>query len=274
MLNRITNKKLEELKGKLGTRENLLIAFSGGVDSGALLMVAVGVLGKDRILAVTLDSELLPRSELSRAENFLKYSDLPYKIVRFPWQRNDEFVRNPFNRCYYCKCACAKLLKDIAAQEGITTIAEGVTVSDFDEYRPGIGASREEGIWHPLAEVGITKQEVRQIAKEIGLPFWDKPPSPCLATRIGYGERITKQKLKMIEEAEELLKARGLKQLRVRLHRGGLARIEVDKAEMGVFSDSTVVEDICQRIKALGFTYVTLDLEGYRRGRMDTMHKR
>ena len=274
MLNRITNEKLGELKRKLGERENVLIAFSGGVDSGALLMVAADVLGKERVLAVTLDSELLPRSELSRVEDFLKHSDLPYKIVQFPWQRNDEFVRNPYNRCYYCKCAYAKLLKDIAANEGITTIAEGVTVSDFDEHRPGIGAAREEGIWHPMVEVGITKQEIRQIAKEMGLPFWDKPPSPCLATRIGYGERITKKKLKMIEEAEELLKAMGLKQLRVRLHRGGIARIEVDKAEMGVFSDITPLEDVCRKIKALGFKYVTLDLEGYRRGSMDITYKR
>jgi uncharacterized protein len=120
-----------------------------------------------------------------------------------------------------------------------------------------------------MVEVGLTKQEVRQIAKEIGLPFWDKPPSPCLATRIGYGDRITKKKLKIIEEAEDLLKAVGLKQLRVRLHHGGIARIEVDKAEMGVFSDTVLLEEVCRKIKVLGFTYVTLDLEGYRRGSMD-----
>ena len=269
MLNRTTKTKLEVLGRKIGERENILIGFSGGVDSGALLMVACEVLGKERILAVTLDSELLPRSELSHVEDFLKNLDLPHKIVRFPWQQDDEFVRNPYTRCYYCKRACAKLLKDIAATEGITTIAEGVTVSDFDEYRPGIGASRDAGIWHPLADMGITKQELRLIAKEIGLPFWDKPPSPCLATRIGYGERITKKKLRMIEEAEELLKAMGLKQLRVRLHHGGIARIEIDKAEMGVFSDTILLEAVCRKIKALGFKYVTLDLEGYRRGSMD-----
>ncbi|RZN43540.1 MAG: ATP-dependent sacrificial sulfur transferase LarE [Methanophagales archaeon ANME-1-THS] len=269
MLNQTTKTKLEALRRKIGERANILIGFSGGVDSGVLLMVACEVLGKERILAVTLDSELLPRSELSHIEDFLKGLDLPHKIVRFPWQRDDAFVRNPHTRCYYCKRACAKLLKEIAATEGIATIAEGVTISDFDEYRPGIDASREEGIWHPLADVGITKQEVRQIAKELGLPFWDKPPSPCLATRIEYGVRITKKKLRMIEEAEEVLKAMGLKQLRVRLHHGGIARIEIDKAKMGVLSDSILLDAVCRTIKSLGFTYVTLDLEGYRRGSMD-----
>lgn len=274
MLDRITNQKLEELRNKIAERAKLLIAFSGGVDSGALLMIAADVLGKERTLAVTIDSELVPRSEVSQIEDFLKHSALPYEIIRLPWQRNEEFVRNPVNRCYYCKSACARLLKDLASHKGITTIAEGITVSDFDEYRPGIGASRGEGIWHPLAEVGLTKQEVRQIAKAIGLPFWDKPPSPCLATRIAYGERITKRKLRMIEEAEEVLKARGLKHLRVRLHRGSLARIEVDKTELGIFSNSTLVEDICRELKAVGFTFVTLDLEGYRRGSMDITRKR
>jgi len=270
---RIGKKKLEELRRKLGEKENLLVAFSGGVDSGFLLKVAYDVLGKERVLAVTVDSELFPRRELADLKDFLKQTDIPHKIVRFSWQRIDDFVRNPYNRCYYCKRECAKLLKDIAAQEGITTIAEGVTLSDTDEHRPGSVASHEGGIWHPLVEVGITKNEVRHLANEIGLPFWAKPSSPCLATRVEYGERITEERLKMIEAAEDFLNDLGFKQLRVRLHRGGIARIEVAKKELDAFCDASIIEEVCRKLKALGFNYVTLDLEGYRSGSMDIEDK-
>ncbi|MCK4734952.1 MAG: hypothetical protein KAT65_21040, partial [Methanophagales archaeon] len=145
-----------------------------------------------------------------------------------------------------------------------------VTLSDFDEYRPGIAASEEEGIWHPMAEVGITKPEVRQMAKAIGLPFWDKPSNPCLATRIEYGERITVDKLEMIAAAENfLMDNNGFRQVRVRLYRGAIARIEVGKEEIEVFFDTKMLEDICGKLKTIGFNYVTLDLEGYRSGSMD-----
>ena len=261
--------KLKLLKKEIEEKENLLVAFSGGVDSGFLLKVAHDVLG-EKVLAVTVYSELFPKRELEEVESFLNVTGTPYKIAQFYPLRNDNFVGNPCNRCYYCKRDFAMLLKDIATEEGITTIAEGVTSSDIDEYRPGIAASKEEGVWHPLVEVGITKHEVRQIAKDIGLPFWDKPPSPCLATRIEYGERITLEKLKMIEEAEDFLKDLGFKQLRVRLHRGGIARIEVDKEELAGFFDTNVLDVVSKRLKTLGFNYVTLDLEGFRSGSMDT----
>ena len=261
--------KLKHLKKKIEEKENLLVAFSGGVDSGFLLKVAHEVLG-EKVLAVTVYRELFPKRELEEVKSFLNLSGILYKIAPFYPLRNDNFVRNPRNRCYYCKRDFAMLLKEIATEEGISTIAEGVTSSDIDEYRPGIAASKEEGVWHPLVEVGITKHEVRQIAKEIGLPFWDKPPSPCLATRIEYGERITPEKIKMIGEAEDFLKDLGFKQLRVRLHRGGIARIEVDKEELAGFFDTNVLDVVSKRLKTLGFNYVTLDLEGFRSGSMDT----
>jgi len=262
-------KKLEVLRRKIGGKEKLLVAFSGGVDSGLLLKVASDVLGKERVLAVTVDSELFPRRELEQVKSFVTHTGVIHTIVQFPWQNNDDFVKNPHDRCYYCKREFAKRLKGIATAEGIKTIAEGVTVSDFGEYRPGLAAAEEEGVWHPLVEVGITKYEVRQIAKEIGLPFWDKPSSPCLATRVEYGERLTVEKLAMIEAAEDFLKDLGFKGLRVRLHRGGIARIEVANEELDAFCDFDVLKAVSRKLKAFGFTYVTLDLEGYRSGSMD-----
>ncbi len=269
MLDRSVNKKLEELRKSIEGRTRMLVAFSGGVDSGVLLKVSYDVLGKERVLAVTVDSALFPRRDMEQLKNFVTQAGISHTIVPFSWQENKAFVENSYNRCYYCKRDCVKFLKEIAAEEGITTIAEGVTVSDLEEYRPGVAAAQEAGIWHPFVEAGITKHEVRQIAKEIGLPFWDKPSSPCLATRIEYGERLTTEKLTMIEGAEDFLHELGFKQLRVRLHRGGLARIEIAQDELDAFCDTRLFEHVCLKLKALGFTYVTLDLEGYRSGSMD-----
>ena len=261
-------KKLEHLKEKITQKENLLVAFSGGVDSGFLLTVAHEVLG-EKVQAATIDSEVFPRRELEHVKNFLNQTDIAHKIVPLSVLIDEDFVVNPYNRCYHCKTVFSRALKEVATEEGLTTIAEGVTTSDFGEHRPGIAASEEEGLWHPLAEVGITKPEVRQMAKEIGLPFWDKPPNPCLATRIAFGERITSEKLKMIEAAEEFLITRNFGQVRVRLHRDGLARIEVLKEELAMLFDTKLLADICVQQKKLGFRYVTLDLEGYRTGSME-----
>ncbi len=266
MLALTAREKLEELKRRIRQKENLLVAFSGGVDSGFLLTVAHEVLD-EKVLSVTIDSELFPRRELEHVRGFINRTGIKHKIVQLSWQRNEDFVRNPYNRCYSCKKHFSRVLSEVAAKEGITTIAEGVTVSDLAEYRPGIAASEEEGVWHPLVEVSITKTEIRQMAKELGLSFWDKPPNPCLATRIAYGERITREKLEMIEKAENFLQDMGFRQVRVRLHHEGIARIEVGKEEIEGIFDTEMLEDICGKLKTLGFNYVTLDLEGYRSGR-------
>jgi len=245
----------------------ILIAFSGGVDSGLLLKIAHDLLG-EAIFAVTLDAEIIARSELKQAEQFVKALGCDYDIVKFLILDNKDFVKGSRDRCYYCKKQSSKILAMIAADKEIRYIADGVNISDFDEYRPGIKASDEEGIWHPFVDAGITKSEIRAIAKEIGLEFWDKPSSPCLATRIPYGDEITKAKLEQIERAEEILSGKGFrfKQVRARIH-GEIVRIEVIPDEID--QALRLRREIIRELKGIGFKYITLDLEGYRSGSMD-----
>ena len=257
--------KLERLKQRIAERGNLLIAFSGGVDSSLLIKVAYDVLG-EKALAVTLDSETLPRSELEHAKKIVASIGIRHKIVPSSELLNEEFVKNPPNRCYYCKKESARILKQIAADNGMKCIADGVNRSDLNENRPGVKACDEEGIWHPLAEVGITKSEVWIFAKELGLSNWNKPSMACLSSRIQYWERITKEKLKMIEDAEEVLKVVGFSQIRVRKH-GDIARIELVKEEIKMLLE--LKEKIVSELKGIGFNYITVDLEGYRSGSMD-----
>jgi uncharacterized protein len=257
--------KLERLKQRIADRGNLLIAISGGVDSSLLTKVAYDVLA-EKALAVTLDSETLPRSELEHAKEVAKTIGVKHIIVPFSELLNGDFVKNPTNRCYYCKKESARILKKVASDNGIKCIVDGVNFSDLDENRPGIKASDEEGIWHPLAEVGITKQEVRILAKEIGLSTWNKPSMACLSSRIPYGERITSEKLKMIEDAEEILKSLGFSQIRVRKH-GDIARIELLEDEMEKLFG--LKEKVIKELRRIGFKYITVDLEGYRSGSMD-----
>jgi uncharacterized protein len=216
-----------------------------------------------------VDSETYPRSELRHAENVAKELGINYEIVKFSELDNQEFVQNPSNRCYLCRTEFAKSLMQLAAAQNIETIADGVITSDFNEHRPGIKASDEAGFWHPLVEMEVDKQEVRAIAQALGLKLYSKPSSACLSSRIPYGEPITQAKLSRVEQAEDYLKELGFTQVRVRNYNDTLARIEVFPSELVKLMDDQLQTQIITKLKALGFAYVTIDLEGYRSGSMD-----
>jgi uncharacterized protein len=257
--------KLQELKEKLAEKDRILIAFSGGVDSSLLAKVATDVLGKNA-LCIILDSETMPRSELESAKSLAKSLGINCQIVNYSIIDNPKFMENSPDRCYICKKESSRMLKDVAAQAGISCIADGVNLSDSSDFRPGILASDEEGIWHPFVEAGISKEDIRKIAKKMGLAFWSKPLSACLSSRIPYGDRITKENLTMVEKAEDYLKSLGLRQVRLRVH-GKVARIEVLAEDMEKILESK--EPIVKRLKEVGFLYIALDLQGFRSGSMN-----
>lgn len=260
--------KLDSLKEAIKSKGKVLVAFSGGVDSSLLAKVAYDVLGENA-LAVTVDSETLPRRELKEAKRIANEIGIRHKVVKFSELENQRFKENPPERCYYCKKETANILKKIAKEGGYTTIADGVGYSDYNEYRPGIKAADEEGIWHPFVELKITKNEIREMAKELDLSIHSKPSSACLSSRIPYGTEITVEKLKRIEEAEDYLKGLGLEQVRVRDHEG-IARIEVEDFDFFLNLD---LNEIDKKLKSFGFDYVTLDLQGYRAGSMNEVLK-
>ncbi|MCJ7445840.1 MAG: ATP-dependent sacrificial sulfur transferase LarE [Methanotrichaceae archaeon] len=257
--------KLEDLKKEIMKKEKILVAFSGGVDSSVLAKISKDELGQNA-LCIILDSEILPRSELKHAEEVARSLGLNYEIAKYSIIANGEFVQNDPMRCYRCKKVSSKVLRNIADESGIAFIADGLNLSDNEDYRPGIKACAEEGMWHPFVDAGISKEDIREIALKLGLPFWNRPSNACLASRIPYFDQITEENLRMVEEAEDYLRSLGLDQLRVRAH-GHLARIEILDEDIKRISNSR--QEIAKKLKAIGFEYITLDLEGFRSGRMN-----
>jgi len=257
--------KLEHLKEIIKEKDSLMIAFSGGVDSSLVAKIAYEVLGK-KAMAVTLTSDTFSKRELENAKKVAKEIGVPYVIVKSSELGNEAFLKNPENRCYYCKKEEAIVLKRIAKEKGIKYIADGVNISDFNEHRPGIKALDEEGIIHPLVKAKIKKSDIKAMAKFLGLSNYNMPSTTCLSSRISYGEEITIEKLKRIEEAESFILSSGFRQVRVRCHKN-IARIEVEKEE--IKKAISFREEIVRRLKKVGFKYITLDLEGYRSGSMD-----
>jgi len=259
------NGKERVLRERIAGRGSLLIAFSGGVDSSLLAGVAREVLG-DRCRAVLLESPVVPRAAVREAEETAGMLGIAFEVVPVPLMEEEAFLANPADRCYHCRKISARVLKGRARELGLAWVADGINASDPGEHRPGIAAADEEGIAHPFLEAGITKADIRAIARSRGYSFWDRPSAACLSSRIPYGERITAGKLRMIGEAEEELRGRGFTQVRVRLH-GPVARIEVLPGEMERLWLER--DGILAALRSVGFQYVTADLAGYRSGSMD-----
>jgi len=248
-------------------RGRVLVAFSGGVDSGLVARIAHDALG-DEALAVLADAESLARRELDEAVAEAKEIGIRLLTVRVSELANDRYVANPVNRCYFCRKELGAALKPIAAQLGFRAIADGVNLSDLGDHRPGIQAMNEEGFWHPLVEFGLAKDDVRSLARELGLSFHAKPSNACLSSRISYGEVITLDKLKRVEAAEEAIRALGFPVVRVRAHEG-IARIEVAKEDLARIVEPATAAKVARAVRGAGFVYVTIDLLGYRSGSMN-----
>ena len=257
--------KYQNLRKIIAGHGPMLVAYSGGVDSTLLAAVARDVLF-EKTRCVLLDSPVVPRAAIVQAQTIARELGLVLEIIPVPHMEHEEFCKNSPERCYHCKKISAGFLKQRARELGFAGIADGINVSDTIEHRPGLRASTEEGIVHPFIEAGITKDEIRTIARKLGLPVWQKPSASCLSSRIPYGDEITREKLRLIEDAEAFLAGLGISQIRVRLH-GTIARIEVHKEDMGKILEQQPA--ITGKFRSLGLTYVTLDLEGYRSGSLD-----
>ena len=257
----------KQLKCHIEKMGSLAVAYSGGVDSTFLLKIAHDVL-QDRAIAVTARSSTYPEREFKEAVEFTRRTGIKHIIIQSEELEIEGFTNNPPNRCYLCKYELFSKIKEVAEKYNIQYIAEGSNIDDIGDYRPGMRAIKELGIISPLKDVGLGKYAIRKLSKKMGLPTWDKPAFACLASRFPYGEKITKEKLTMVEKAEQYLLKLGFKQVRVRYH-GDIARIEVAETERLKFFDLELMDKIYKQFKKIGFAYTALDLKGYRTGSMN-----
>ena len=259
--------KLDRLKNLFREMDRALIAYSGGIDSTLVAKVAYDVLG-DRALAVTAVSPSLLPEDLEDARIQAAAIAIPHEEVNTHEMNDPNYTSNPVNRCYFCKSELHDTLKPLALKRGYPYVIDGVNADDLHDYRPGIQAAKERGARSPLAEVGITKADVREISKHLGLPWWDKPSQPCLSSRFPYGEEITVAKLQRVGRAEVYLRRLGWDNLRVRSD-GDTARIELPSDRIQEFIANTDLQQVVAYFQELGFLFVTLDLEGLQSGKLN-----
>ena len=259
--------KLQQLQSIFHDMDRALIAYSGGIDSTLVAKVAHDVLG-DRALAVTAESPSLMLEDLDAAKSQAEFMGLIHRIVHTHEMDNPNYTSNPTNRCYFCKSELHDTLRPLATELGYEYVVDGLNADDLLDYRPGIMAAKERGVRSPLAEVGITKLEVRELSKQLGLPWWDKPAQPCLSSRVPYGELITTEKLHRVGRAERYMRDLGYRNLRVRSD-GETARIELMPEEISGFVSKVDLPTLVEAFRGFGFTYVTLDLEGYKSGKLN-----
>lgn len=264
-LNAMISKKYENLKNYLQELGSVAVAFSSGVDSTFLVKAAHEILG-DRCIAITVKSHAFPKREFEEANEFCRAEGIRHYIVEVDEMQIEGFQENPKNRCYLCKKEIFSNIQRLAAEHGIQNVVEGSNMDDNGDYRPGMIAIAELGILSPLRKAELYKAEIRGLSKELNLPTWKKPSYACLASRFAYGERITREKLDMVDQGEQLLLDLGFEQFRVRIH-GNMARIEVLPNDFGKLLEHR--EQIVSALKSYGFTYVSMDLQGYRTGSMN-----
>ncbi len=265
-LHPIMNEKLDRLKGVVKSYRSVLVAFSGGVDSAFVLKVARDVLGRSQAKAVTAESASVPARELEAAQDLARRMDVEHLIVRTRELENPGYTSNPAHRCYFCKTELYDQLAPIARRWNLEIIANGTNADDLHDFRPGLTAADEHGIKSPLVEAGLSKSDVRNLSREIGLSVWDKPASPCLSSRFPYGHEITPAKLKQVEAGENFLKDAGFNVVRLR-HLGPKARVELGREEFVRLMDVPLRIQVTEFIRSLGFK--TVVFEPYQSGNLN-----
>lgn len=263
----MSESKLAQLKNLFAEMEQALIAYSGGVDSTLVAKIAYDVLG-DKALAMTAVSPSLLPEELIDAQTQAAQIGIKHELVETHEMENPDYTSNPVNRCYFCKSELHDTLKPIAIKRGYPYVVDGVNADDLQDYRPGIQAAKERGARSPLAELAVSKVEVREISRSLGLAWWDKPAQPCLSSRFPYGELITVSKLQRVGKAEVYLRQLGYSNLRVRSQED-TAKIELPTEMITQFVQQVNLPELVKTFQDLGFVYVTLDLEGYRSGKLN-----
>lgn len=260
--------KQARLEDSLRPLGRTLVAYSGGVDSAYLAWMAHKVLGKD-MLAVIADSPSLARAQFEDALAFAQEQAIPYEVIHTDEMERPEYLRNDRQRCFHCKDELFQVMEAFAAERGFQSIAYGVNVDDQGDFRPGQAAARQHHVAAPLLDAGLTKADIRQLARQAGLRIWDKPASACLSSRIEYGRPVTREALSAVERGEEALHRLGFRQVRVR-HHGEIARIEIACDELQRALTAEMFAEFTRVFKSLGFTFVTLDTEGFRSGSMNS----
>jgi uncharacterized protein len=261
--------KLLALETNLAQFENLMVAYSGGVDSAFLAATAHRVLGS-RMLAVLADSPSLARRDLEHASEFAHGLEMPLRVVATLELERPEYQRNDANRCFHCKDELFATMETLGAELGFTRIAYGMNADDTRDYRPGQRAAKDHAVLAPLAEAGLTKMEIRLLAKAAGYSLWDRPAAPCLSSRVEYGRTVTREVLEQVERGEESLRLLGFREFRVR-HHGELARVEIARTELPRALEIAMLDAISAALKRAGFQYVTLDCAGFRSGSMNAI---